>query len=101
MQGEKNRYFIELQPEGAPVPRYQEVETRRQQAAQFITGLYQWLKEKELDAKVSDMAITALGQVQITCEADIIGLIRHQEEDNIAAIRQAAAYVGNMARWAR
>jgi len=99
MQSEKNRYFIELQPEGEPVPRYRENETRRQQATQFVAMIHEWLKEKELESKVSDMVITALGQVQITCEADVIGMLRHHEEQNIATIRQASAYIGNIGRW--
>jgi hypothetical protein len=99
VQGEKNRYFIELQQEGEPVPRHREAEIRRQQATQFVAMIHEWLKEKELENKVSDMAITALGQVQITCEADIIGMIRREEEDNIAAIRQASAYIGHIGRW--
>jgi hypothetical protein len=100
VQGEKNRYFIELQPEtGDPVPRYQEAETRRHQATQFIAMIHDWLREKELENKVSDLAITALGQVQITCEADIIGMLRRDEEENIAAIRQASLYINNLGRW--
>ena len=100
MDGEKNRYFIELQPEtGDPVPRYQETETRRIQATQFIAMISEWLKEKELENKVSDLAITALGQVQITCEADIIGMLRREEEENIAAIRHASAFINNLGRW--
>lgn len=100
MQGEKNRYFIELQPEiGDPVPRHMETETRRLQATHFIAMIHEWLKEKELENKVSNLAITALGQVQITCEADIIGMLRYEEEENIAAIRQASAYINALGRW--
>ena len=74
MNSEQHRYFIELMPEsGDPLPRWRETEARRQQAALFVETFGEWLKEQELDTKVSTLAITALGQVQITCEAEIIG----------------------------
>ncbi len=100
MCGELNRYFIELQPvEGTPAPRYRETELRRALAAQFLERIGEWLKHHELDDKVATMAITALGQVQITCEADIINQIRGQDDLNIAAIRQSSLFVENTSRW--
>ena len=101
MRGTHKRYFIELQPNGQEVPRNREAALRREQAASFIQDLNEWLKSNELDSKVSTMAITALGQVQITCEADVIGKIHTQEEDLIATIRPGAAYVEGISRWGR
>ena len=101
MSGHHKRYFIELQPKGEDVPRNREAEQRRQQAAVFIDSLNEWLKTNDLNSKVSAMAITALGQVQITCEADVIGKIHTQEEDHIATIRHGAAYVEGISRWNR
>ena len=98
MTRDQNRYFIELLPEGEPVPRNLEAEKRREQAAHFVAALHNWLHEKNLNDKVSAMAITALGQVQITCEADIISRIRHQEEPNIAAIRQGSSYIESLGK---
>ena len=86
-----NRYFIELQPaDGPPVPRWRETEARREQAASFISAIHDWLKREALESKVAAIAMTALGQVQITCEAEVINQIRHQDEMNIAAIRRGA-----------
>lgn len=100
MSHEKHRYFIELQPnEGIPPTRSRETELRRELAASFIELISQWLQEQELGNKVSTMAITALGQVQITCEADVIHQMRNQDDLNIAAIRQGAAYVDGIGRW--
>lgn len=91
MVSDKNRYFIELQMGNeSEVTRNQETELRRAQAAQFIDQIANWLHEEELDDKVASMAITALGQVQITCERDIISRLRSDENLNIAAIRQSA-----------
>ncbi len=101
MQAELKRYFIELQAGSVQVPRNREAEQRRAQAADFVAAISDWLKEEELEDKVAGMAITALGQVQITCEADVITQIHAQEEDNIAIIRAAAAYVETMGRWKR
>ena len=107
MLPEYHRYFIELQTysvkptSGVDALRTRETQLRREQAADFIATLNDWLKEKELEDKVTGMAITALGQVQITCEADLISQIHAQEEDTIATIRPAAAYVEAMGKWAR
>jgi hypothetical protein len=94
----KNRYFIELQMEASEsdVPRSREAEIRRAQAAQFIDQLAVWLHEQELKDKVASMAITALGQVQITCEQDIISKLRGDENLNIAAIRQGASLIDSI-----
>jgi len=90
MQQEKNRYFIELQiNSNSDVPRNREAEIRRVQAAHFIDQIARWLHEEELNTKVASMAITALGQVQITCEQDIISLMRGNESLQIATIRQS------------
>lgn len=99
MKSETHRYFIELQPAGGPpVPRWRETEVRREQAAQFISEIGDWLREVDLQDKVKNMAITALGQVQITCEADVISQIRHHDEMNIVTIRPAAyhAHLGRL-----
>ena len=45
------------------------------------------------------MAVTALGQVQIICEADIISELQRQDDDHIAAIRPSAMFVETMGRW--
>ncbi|HEU0118245.1 MAG TPA: hypothetical protein VFR09_06390 [Alphaproteobacteria bacterium] len=97
---ELNRYFIELQPsDGLAVPRYREAEVRRQQAADFLERVEAWLRLHELDSKVSTMAITALGQVQITCEADVINQLRNYDDMAIAAIRSSTMMSDLQNRW--
>ena len=99
MREDKRRYFIELQMEGGkPVPRKQEAQVRRAQAQQFIGQISKWLQEQELNDRVASLAITALGQVLITCEQDII--IRIQEDDtlNIAAVRSGATLADSVQR---
>jgi hypothetical protein len=99
MSREHRRYFIELQPkDGQPVPRYRETELRREQAAHFITAVNEWLRREAMESKVASMAITALGQVQIICDTDIINHLRVDEETVIAAIRNSTAYIQNMGR---
>ena len=100
MYGQQKRYFIELQPDSAiTLPRNQELEIRRQMAAAFIETIAARLKIEELVDKVSMMAVTALGQVQITCESDVITLIRNQDSREIAAIRQGLLFADNIGRW--
>lgn len=100
MCGELNRYFIELQPvDGTSVPRYLETQLRRELAAQFLETVGEWLRDNALADKVATMAITALGQVQITCEPDIINQIRNHEDLHVAAIRQSSMLMENVTRW--
>ena len=100
MTSHKNHYFIELQSDKTePVPRYRETELRRELAAQFVEVIGEWLKEQDLDDQVSDIAITALGQVQITCEANVINQIRNQDVMEIAAVRQGSMLSENFNRW--
>jgi hypothetical protein len=100
MYEKQHRYFIELQPEGGPAPpRWQEAEIRREQAANFITVINAWLKREDLEDKVVAMEVTALGQVQIICEAGIISQIRSHGDTSIAAIRPGAAFAENLGRF--
>jgi len=45
------------------------------------------------------MAVTALGQVQITCDADVLHQIRNQDIMEIAAVRQGSLMSENVSRW--
>ncbi|MGE3624094.1 MAG: hypothetical protein AB7H77_09545 [Bdellovibrionales bacterium] len=94
------RYFIELQPRSdVRLPRAAETEGRRETARGFVETMRGWLKEKNLGEKVSALNITLFGQIQITCEASVIRLIRDEEAAAIAAIRQGALCRGIPARW--
>lgn len=100
MNHDHHRYFIELQPkDGTPVPRHQEAEIRREQAADFIAHIGDWLRRESLENKVASMAITALGQVQIICAAEVINHLRDDDLAAIAAIRNSAMFIEGMHRW--
>jgi hypothetical protein len=91
MREDKHRYFIELQVDaGKDVSRRQEAELRRAQAEQFVSQISAWLLEEELKDKVTSVAVTALGQVLITCEQDVISRMRGNETLNIVTIRSGA-----------
>jgi hypothetical protein len=99
---DQHRYFIELQlAAGQQVPRNREAEIRRAHAATFIERIASWLNERELEDKVASMAITALGQVRITCDHDLITRLRNDEALDIAAIRPGAALSDSVFRAAR
>ena len=57
-----------------------------------------WLHEQELNDKVASMAITALGQVQITCEQGIISRLREDDTLQIATIRQGGSLAESIQR---
>ena len=100
MSTDLHRYFIELHPKsGTAVPRHQESASRREQAADYILHISAWLRREDMESKVASMAITALGQVQIICDAEIISQLRHEDETHIAAIRNGAMFVDSMGRW--
>ena len=88
MSKDTHRYFIELQMDkGLNIPRNREAELRRAQASEFISQLSDWLQKEELKDKVASVAITALGQVQITCEQDLISRLQTNESMPISTIR--------------
>ena len=94
------RYFIELQPSnGAPVHRSAEAQTRRATALEFLTTVRDWLVKQDLNEKVSALNVTLFGQIQITCESDVIQRIRHDDVVDIASIRQGTMYTENLSRW--
>lgn len=96
---DKHRYFIELQmDEKSDVPRSREAEVRRAHATQFIGHVAQWLEEEALKDKVVALAVTALGQVLITCEQDIISRIREDEKQSIAVIRPGTSLSDSIQR---
>jgi len=97
MTYDHHRFFIELQAQGH-VPRHSEDAARREHALRFITSIYDWLKRHALSDKVSDMDVTAFGQICITCDTDVINRIRDEDDLHIAAIRPSAAYVEGMGR---
>jgi hypothetical protein len=92
-----HRYFIELEPDGG-VSRANEVTARRAQALHFIHSIYIWLKDHALHAKVADIDVTALGQIRITCEADVIHHLRTDDILPIAIIRPGAMFMEGMNR---
>jgi len=94
------RYFIELQPsDGVPLPRAAETESRRVAALGFLKTVRDWLVQKDLNEKVSALTVTLFGQIQITCESEIIKRIRHEDVVDIASIRQGTMYTENPGRW--
>ncbi|MDD3370270.1 MAG: hypothetical protein PHE27_00435 [Alphaproteobacteria bacterium] len=96
---DKRRYFIELRLDGGEqIPRRDEAQIRRAQAERFVGHISQWLQEKELNEKVASIAVTALGQVLITCEQDIISHIRNDGTLDIAAIRSARSISNSIQR---
>lgn len=97
---DRRRYFIELHMSGREdVPRRREAQVRRAQAEQFIGQISEWLHQEEaMKNKISSIAITALGQVLITCEQDVITRIRENEDLNIAMIRSGTPLTESLQR---
>ncbi len=89
MRENRRRYFIELYLSNGEVPRNREAEARRADALRFIGQIKEWIDHESLNDKVSSVAVTALGQVLITCDNDIIAHLRKDESLNIAAIRSS------------
>ena len=90
MKAECHRYFIELQPPfGHETPRHLENTLRRANAENFVLILQDWIDENDLGDKVAALSVTAFGQVYITCEHEVMNLIREQDILNITAIRQS------------
>jgi len=99
MSEDRYRFFIELQIDGEEAfSRQGEAQARRALAERFVSQISSWIQEEELRDKVASIAITALGQVLITCERDIIVRIREDETHSIAAIRSGATLTESLSR---
>src|SRR5262249_46485420 len=84
------RYFIELQVSADPgAPRFLKDEIRRHQAIEFARVIGEWLKDNELQREVTDLSVTALGQIMIVCTPQVINLIREQDIWAVAHIRSS------------
>ncbi len=95
LSSEHFRYFIELRPQVNEIlSPHDEIELRHEMATGFVTTLKEWLKENELQMKVSWLSITAFGQVQITCEISLINMIQECDVMSIAAIRYGTLLLG-------
>ncbi|MFA5040763.1 MAG: hypothetical protein WC464_03920 [Bdellovibrionales bacterium] len=99
MSENTHRYFIELLiDEKEDVSRKQETQMRRAQAERFVGQISEWLQKEELEDRVASIAVTALGQVLITCEQDIISKLREDENLSIASIRPGAGLSTSLRR---
>ncbi|MER2519842.1 MAG: hypothetical protein ABTQ34_04035 [Bdellovibrionales bacterium] len=96
---ERYLYFLELRDDiVSPVPRAREAELRRAQALEAIGSIREWLRRADLQHKVSSMVATALGQILITCEEDVISRMLHEEFVPVVAVRNGATYVANLGK---
>jgi len=99
MPNDKHRYFIELQTGlDCGASRIQETAGRRAAAEKFVSEVLGWLQENELKEKVAHLAVTALGQVQITCESEVIDKLRRDDRENIVNIRQGLPLTESLQR---
>jgi hypothetical protein len=91
-----NRYFIELQVTADPdAPRFLKDEIRRHSAIEFARVIGEWLKDNDLQGEVSDLSVTALGQIMIVCTQQVINLIREQDIWAVAHIRASDQFNEN------
>ncbi|HVY12915.1 MAG TPA: hypothetical protein VHB73_05055 [Alphaproteobacteria bacterium] len=92
----KSRYFIELQVAfDSEAPRFLQDQLRRHSAIEFVRVIGEWLKDNAMEADVSSLSVTALGQVMIVCTRPVIDLIREQDIWAIAHIRSSDQFDEN------
>ncbi|MBI3418861.1 MAG: hypothetical protein HY053_01835 [Proteobacteria bacterium] len=85
-----SRYFIELQvPSDPEAPRFLQDQLRRHHAIEFVRIVGEWLKDNGLHKEVTEMSVTALGQIMVVCTRQVIDLIREQDIWAVAHIRSS------------
>jgi hypothetical protein len=88
MSNDHFRYFIVLPPEKTATGAVSlQSEARRQVAMEFVNLLREWVVENGQQDLISDLNVTMLGQIQITCHPSFIEQIRRQDVLAIAEIR--------------
>jgi hypothetical protein len=84
------RYFIELHVTIDPeASRAAQDQTRRHQAIEFVRVITEWLRDNSMSKDVSDLSVTAMGQVMIVCTRPVIDMIREQDVWAVAHIRSS------------
>jgi len=86
----QSRFFIELHVNGGrETSRAILDHLRRQQALEFTQIVGEWLRDHGLGEDVSNLSVTAMGQVMIVCTPRVIDQIRDQDVWGIAHIRSS------------
>lgn len=85
-----SRYFIELHVAvDHEASRVAQDQNRRHQAIEFVRIVSEWLRDNKMEKEVSDLSVTAMGQVMIVCTRPVIDMIREQDIWAIAHIRSS------------
>lgn len=84
---EHNHYFIELLQDLAPgLSSGAMVAARQERARDFMGELHSWLEKNNLSAHVSDVKVTALGRVMMTCNPAVVDWLTDMDHPDIVSI---------------
>lgn len=87
-----NHYFIELLQDLAPgLSSGAMVAARQERARDFVAELRRWLESEALSDDVSDLKVTALGRVMMTCAPMVVDWLADMDHPDVVAISLSSA----------
>lgn len=84
---EHNHYFIELLQDLAPgLSSGAMVVARQERARDFVGELRHWLEQENFADEVSEVKVTALGRVMMTCNPNVVDWLADMDHPDIVSI---------------
>lgn len=84
---EHNHYFVELLQDLAPgLSSGAMVLARQERARDFVAELRRWLETESLSNDVSDLKVTALGRVMMTCNPSVADWLADLDHPDVVSI---------------
>lgn len=89
---EHNHYFVELLQDLAPgLSSGAMVVARQERARDFVAELRRWLETESLSEDVSDLKVTALGRVMMTCSPVVVDWLADMDHPDVVSISLSSA----------
>lgn len=87
-----NHYFVELLQDLAPgLSSGAMVVARQERARDFVAELRRWLETESLAGDVSDLKVTALGRVMMTCNPIVADWLADLDHPDVVSISLSSA----------
>ena len=87
-----NHYFIELLQDLSPgLSSGAMVQARQERARDFVAELRRWLETEAISDDVSDLKVTALGRVMMTCAPGIVDWLADMDHPDVVSISLSSA----------
>lgn len=86
-----NHYFIELLQDVSPnLSSGELVAARLERARDFLAEIRQWLERRLLTHDVSELKVTALGRIMVTCAPEVMDELNKLDHPDVVSVSLSA-----------